>query len=111
MTPNKVIEIVDTIRPNPYSEEMKLRWISELDGMVKRLVFQEDEATPYVLPDDLDKELLISHPYENLYQLYIEAKIGFYNREYGNYNNSAMAFETLFAEYKKAYIREHPARG
>lgn len=137
MTPNKVIEIIDRLKPNSYSEEDKLRWINELDGMVKTLVLQWDEkylaeiktqyenkviteekynaliekTKPYSYPNDMDKELLISDPFDGVYALYLEAKIDFYNKEYGNYNNSAMAFEALFSEYKKDYIRKHPARG
>lgn len=111
MTPNKVIEIVDRLKPNAYSEEDKLRWIDELDGMVQKLVFQADEIIQYSYPEDMDKELLIPAPYENLYALYLEANIDYHNQEYGNYNNSAMMFETQYSEYKKAYIREHPAKG
>ena len=113
MTPNKVIESVDSKRPNAYSEEVKLGWINTLDGMVKRLVHQEDEKNiaPYVYPDDMDKELLIPYPFESVYDLYLESMIDYYNREYGNYNNSAMLFEARFDEYKKAYIREHRAKG
>ncbi len=111
MTPNKVIERVDSVRPNSYDEEFKLSFISELDGMVKRLVFQEGEAAPYKYPEDMDKELLIPFPYDDLYGLYVESMIDFYNREYGNYNNSAMMFENKFTEYKKAYIRAHRAKG
>lgn len=111
MTPNKVIEIVDRLRENPYSEEDKLRWISDLDSIVRRLVIQDTEAVPYMFPDDIDRELLIPYPFDNCYELYLEAMIDYYNREYGNYNNSAMVFENRFNEYKKAYIREHAARG
>jgi hypothetical protein len=137
MTPNKVIEKIDRLKPNSYSEEDKMGWINELDGMVKRLVFQWDEgyiaelktkrdfgqiteeeyndliekAKPYEYPKDMNKELLIPFPFDDTYALYLEAKIDYYNREYGNYNNSAMMFETQFNEYKKAYIREHPAKG
>lgn len=137
MTPNKAIEIVDSLRPNPYSEEDKLRWINELDGMVKRLVFQWDEKyktdmkaqyekekiteeeynafldilKDYSYPEDMDTELLIQAPFENVYASFLEAKIDYHNREYGNYNNSAMMFETQFSEYKKSYIREHKAKG
>lgn len=111
MTPNKVIEIVDGIKPNSYSEEIKIRWISELDGIVQKQVFQEKNATEYVYPDDMDRELLIPHPYDNIYQFYLEAMIDYYNREYGNYNNSVMMFDSKFSEYKKAYIREHAAKG
>ena len=137
MTPNKAIERIDKLRPNPYSEEDKLRWINELDGQVKTLVFQWnekyiqeleskrksgeiteeeykkliDKTKEYSYPEDLDKELLIPAPFENLYCLYLEANIDYHNREYKNYNNTARMFEAQFSEYKKAYIREHQARG
>ena len=111
MTPNKAIEVVDKIKPNPYSEEDKLRWINELDGMVQRLVIQTDKIKQYSYPVDMDKELLIPAPFDDCYTLFLEAKIDYYNREYGNYNNSAMMFEAQFSEYKKDYIRHNPARG
>ena len=111
MTPNKAIEIIDKLKPNSYSEEDKLRWINELDGMVQRLVIQSDEIKQYSYPEDMDKELLIPAPFDDVYTLFLEAKIDYHNREYANYNNSATMFESQFSEYKKAYIREHPVRG
>lgn len=110
MTPNKVIEDVDSIRPNAYDDKIKLSWINELDGMVTRLVLQEDSYTDYVYPQDLEKELIIPSPFDNVYKLYVEAMIDYHNREYENYNNSVMMFDTRFNEYKKAYIREHSAK-
>ena len=132
MTPNKAIEIVDKLKPNSYSEEDKLRWINELEGLVKRLVFQWDEKyveelkkqledgklteekynelidkmKSYAYPDDMDKELLVQAPYDDVYTLFLEAKIDYYNREIANYNNSAMMFEAQYNEYKKDYIRQ-----
>lgn len=111
MTPNKVIEIVDGVKPNTYDEETKLGWINELDGNVKRLVIQDDEFIPYEYPEDMDKELLIPAPFESVYTLYLEAMIDYRNKEYANYNNSASMFETRFSDYKKDYIRHHRARG
>lgn len=137
MTPNKAIEVIDRLKPNAYSEEDKLRWINELDGMVKRVVFQWDEkykaeieaqykneeiteeaykeiidkTKPYAYPDDMDVELCIPFPFDDVYAKYLEAKIDYHNREYGNYNNSVMMFDSQFSEFKKAYIREHKARG
>ena len=137
MTPNKAIEIIDRLKPNIYTDEDKLRWINELDGMVKRLVFQWDKkyfkelktqyeknqiteeeyneildkAKPYSYPEDMVRELLIPAPFDDSYTLFLEAKIDYYNREYGNYNNSAMMFEAQFSEYKKDYIRHNQARG
>ena len=111
MTVNKAIEIIDGLRPNAYGEEDKFRWINELDGKVQKLVMQNDTITQYAYPDDMDKELLIPPPFDDVYVLYLESMIDYYNREYGNYNNSATMFETRFSEYKKAYIREHRAKG
>ena len=111
MTPNKAIEVVDRRKPNSYSEEDKLRWINELEGMVQRLVIQTDDVEQYIYPKDMDKELLVTAPFDDVYTLFLEAKIDYYNREYANYNNSAMMFEAQYDEYKKDYIRKHQARG
>ena len=111
MKPNKTIEIVDRLKPNSYSDEDKLRWINELDGMVQKLVIQTDKIKQYSYPKDMDTELLIPAPFENVYVSYLEAKIDYHNREYANYNNATIMFESQFSEYKKAYIREHKARG
>lgn len=111
MTPNKAIEIIDRLKLNSYGDEDKLRWINELEGMVQRLVIQSDNVTELVYPDDMNKELLITAPYDDVYTLFLEAKIDYYNREYGNYNNSAMMFKAQFTEYKKDYIRHNRAKG
>lgn len=111
MTPNKAIEIIDRLRPNTYGDEDKLRWINELEGMVQRLVIQSDKVNELTYPDDMDKKLIVPAPYDDVYTLFLEAKIDYYNREYGNYNNSAMMFRAQFDEYKKDYIRHNRARG
>lgn len=111
MTPNKAIEIVDRLKPNAYSEEDKLRWINELDGIVQRLVIQADEVKQYSYPEDMDKELLIPAPFDGAYTLYLEANIDYYNREYGNYNNTALMFESQFTEFRKDYIRHNKVGG
>lgn len=111
MTPKKAIEIVDRLKPNSYGEEDKLRWINELDGMVQKLVIQSDKVTECAYPEDMDKELIVTAPFDDVYILFLEAKIDYHNREYANYNNSAMMFEAQFSEYKKDYIRNHRAKG
>ena len=110
MTPNKAIEIVDRLKPNSYTEEDKLGWINELDGEVQKLVIQSDEVVQYQYPDDMDKELLVPAPFDKVYELFLSAQIDYHNREYANYNNAAAMFEARYSEFKKAYIREHPAR-
>lgn len=106
-TPNKVIEYVDKVKVNAYGEEEKFQWLCDLDGMVKRLVMQDEEGVSYEYPRDMDSHLLVPAPFEGVYALYLEAMIDFYNKEYTRYNNVMLMFNAKFDEYKKAYIREH----
>ena len=105
MTASKVIEKIDKLLPNSYDEETILGWLSEVDGIVKTLVFKESGAKPYIFPEDMEKELVIPFPFDDVYESYVMSKIHLYNREYDDYNNYAMVFEKKFIEYKKAYIR------
>ena len=105
-TISKVIEAVDGISPNDYDPEIKFRWMAELDAMVARDVTGQ-EAPAYEYPRDMDRQLLIPAPHDRVYDLYMEAMIDFRNRDYRGYNNAMMAFDHLFTEYKKAYLREH----
>ena len=106
VTINKVIEQVDGVKPNTFETEAKFNWLRDLDGMICRIVMQQ-EFVPYVYPKDLDKELLVGTPYEGMYALYLEAQIDRYHQEYNEYNNTITAFNALLEDFKKAYIREH----
>lgn len=107
MTPNKVIELVDSKKPNAYSEEDKISWMSEVDGMVRRLIHKADAQEPYKYPEDGDRELLIPAPFDGAYVFFVEAMIDYHNKEMQNYNNSVSMFSQRFDEYRKAYIREN----
>lgn len=106
-TINKTIEMVDQLKPNAYGPEEKFRWLSELDGMISRLVMQLPEPVAYAYPDDMDTELLAPAPFEGIYALYMMAMIDFHNRDYDDYNNTMTLFNEQFDAYKKAYIREN----
>lgn len=107
-TMNSVIEYIDNIKPNVYSDDDKYRWMNSLDGMISIEVMEMDEAVEYKLPDDADMELLVKHPYDDIYALYVAAMIDFYNREYNNYNNSVLMFSERYEAFKKWYIRTWP---
>ena len=107
-TMNSVIEHVDSVKPNVYSEDDKYQWINTLEGMVSREVMQE-EAPACELPGDADRELLVGYPYEEIYSLYVMAMIDFHNREYANYNNVMLMFQERLDQFKAWYIRHHAA--
>ena len=105
-TMNNVIQQVDRLKPNVYTDDDKYRWINTLEGMISREVMQKD-APEYFLPDDADAPLMVDHPFDDLYGLYVSAMIDFHNREYDNYNNSVMMFQQKYEQYKAWYIQRN----
>lgn len=106
-TMNSVIEYVDEVKPNVFSDEAKYSWINRLEGLISREVLMED-APSYDLPADADRPLLVDHPYDDVYALYVSAMVDFYNKEYNNYNNSALMFQERLDQFKAWYIRNNP---
>lgn len=106
-TMNTVIERVDGLKPNAYTDEDKYRWINQLEGIVSAQVM--DVLSPeYNLPDDADIPLLVAYPYDDIYELYVSAMIDYHNREYNNYNNAALMFQERMDQFKAWYIQKHP---
>ena len=103
---NKIVEHVDRMNPNVFTDMDKYEWIKTVDGLVANEVMQE-EAPDYALPDDADTPLLVQGPYEDIYRLYVTAMIYLHNREYDHYNNAVMVFKERYEQYKARYIRNH----
>lgn len=103
-TMNTVVEYVDAVKPNAYSNDDKYRWINTLEGLVSREVLNDD-APEYNLPGDAEIPLLVESPYDDIYHLYVSAMIDFYNREYNDYNNTIIMFQERLDQYKNWYIR------
>lgn len=110
---NEVIERVERIKPVVNIEDIdKARWLLQLDGRIYREILLKSEpdpdgeaaTPPLTWPQDGDKPLLVSPPYDNLYDLYLIAMLEFALREYGNYNNTMQAFNDsldVFAAYHR----------
>ncbi len=107
-TINKVLETLSRLKPNTVKDEDIARWLLELDGQLfKELYMPEDTIRPQKWPEDGDLELTASAPYDCLYEYYTLAQIEFYQREYGNYNNTMELFNDALDNYRRAYRRDH----
>lgn len=113
-TINEVIERVDRIKPVVNVDDQdKARWLIELDGRILREIIQKSvhdtppDMPPAEWPEDGDKQLLVPSPYDRLYDLYLLAQIEFTIREFGNYNNSMAAFNSLLDIYACHYRNNH----
>jgi hypothetical protein len=117
MTIIEAIHKIDDLKHNTYSQENKVKWLSNLDSMVKRHVIDTHEGGEGVAFSGYDEntgndtELLIPEPYEECYLLYLEAQIDYHNGEYGRYNNAIERFNTVWNSFQNWYNRTHMPKG
>ena len=116
----KIIEAInriDALKRNTYSQPDKVQWLSRVDSMVKRHIIDNHEGaeevsfTGYDENTDLQTELLVPAPYDELYLRWMEAMIDFHNGEYAKYNNAVDMFNTSYAGFQNYYNRTHMPKG
>lgn len=113
----EAIKIIDDLRPNQYTDEDKVRWLSVLDGktyieVIKTHEGGEDVEWEAYTPVDMDAELIIPAPYD--YEVYINwlmAQIDMANAEVGKYNQSITLYNTAFMQWQQFYNRTHMPLG
>lgn len=111
-TLKSVIEYVDEIKPNAFSNEAKTQWVNECEGLVQTevLLLADAELISYSYNTDKDKELLVKHPHVKIYWAYLTAMIDFANGEYNKYQNTMQMFNAFFGEYMRWFaLWYHPA--
>lgn len=117
MTIHEAISTIDNLKHNTYSQHDKVRWLSRLDSMVKRLVIDTHEGgnditfTSYTENTDPETVLLIPEPFDEAYLRWLEAQIDYTNGEYEKYNNSIEMFNKSWNEYQNYYNRNHMPLG
>ena len=88
-------------------ESDKLSYNKHLDMTRCECGWDSGPETARCYPDDMDKELLVKTPYDNLYDLYIAAQVDYYNRENDNYNDSVTLFKQAEKEWRRKYHQTH----
>ena len=111
-----VIERVDSLKPNAFSEEQKVDWLAQLEGKLAAEVFLINAAGirnfRYQYPDDMDTELLVSFPYDDLYDHWLEAQIDYANGEYDRYQNSTAMYNASYESFATWFLSTYdPAQG
>jgi len=111
-----VIEWVDEVKPNAFSDAVKVQWLSALDGRIAAdvLLFapEEVERLPYVYPGDMDRELLVAPPHDDIYSLWLQARVDEANGEYDRYQNSSQIFNAHYSKFVRWFADTYrPAQG
>ena len=111
----KIIEAISKIndlKHNTYSQSDKIGWLSNLDARVKAQIHDAHEHNHlafygYEDMTDMDTELLVHAPYDEMYLRWLEAMIDYHNSDDDRYNNAIILFNNAYEGYKRFYTRTH----
>ncbi|MBQ7475542.1 MAG: hypothetical protein IJS78_06450 [Clostridia bacterium] len=95
MTAREAVARVDSLHPNTFSEEEKLRWVETVENAIKLEIISTHE------PGDPpgDGELSAPSPYDDLYVLWLDACIDARNGEFDAYANSRVMFNSAYSAF------------
>lgn len=116
MTIQEALDQVDDLKPNTYSDTVKIRWLNQLDGRIYRELVcthegSEDVAAPDYANAARTTQLIAQEPYEQIYVHWLECRIDYYNSELQKFNNTYAVFAADFKEYDSWYNRTHMPLG
>ena len=113
----EAINQVDALVPNNYTEADKISWLSMLDGMIKRDVIDTHEGGDEVVFDGYNEdtptttELIVKAPFDDMYVIWLESKIAYYNNEYVKCNNAITRYNDIYQGFFNDYNRNHMPLG
>lgn len=117
MTIQAAIDQADQLRPNTLDINMKLRWLSNLDGQICSELLAAFEGGQADFPG-YDSEtsktgthLVIPFPYDELYPRFLAMRIDLEHGELERYNNDAAIFNRLWQTVAAHYCRTHTPIG
>lgn len=115
MTIREVIAMADDVKPNSFETATKLAWLNKLEGTLAAEVFlmaPEEVAQLQYTTSDMDVELLVGAPYDDLYELWLEAQIDRANGEYNKYQNTMQSYNARRADFVTWFCQTwDPAQG
>jgi hypothetical protein len=116
MTIIEAITAADSLKANLIPQELKIAWLSTLDGRFKAEVIDTHEGgedivfSGYGANTPLNVELLIKAPYDAVYVSWLEAKIDYTHNDYQRYANTSEVFDNDYRAAINAYNRAHRSK-
>ncbi|MBQ6398200.1 MAG: hypothetical protein IJI06_08660 [Oscillospiraceae bacterium] len=117
MNAREIITEVNDLSPNQYDNDLKLKWLEDLDGKIFRELIERhddpetEERFTEADYEDTGVELLIGPPYaRDIYVNFLRGKIAEANAETERYNLYAAAFNANYQEYAALYNSRTPMK-
>lgn len=103
MTLLKAIARADSVRPNALDQELKADWVMELEAEIAECM--DVELPENTFPKDM--ELLMPFPHDNIYYLYLCAKIDLTMEDTQSYVNDQVVADSAIKGAKSWWRRGH----
>ena len=117
MTILEAIHRVDALRHNVFTQEEKISWLAQVDGLVAEELIRTHEGAEskpfrgYDAETPLEQPLLVSAPYDELYLHYLCAMMDYHNGEFDRYNRSMGLYQAVLSAFTNFYNRTHMPLG
>ena len=115
LTVGQLVQTADLLRENALPQEIKVRWIGELDALIAADVMGLDvlelEQFRYDPEADLDRQPLVRFPHNCMYHYWLCAKIDAENGEYNRYQNSMQLYNAAFLSFRTWFSRVYQVFG
>lgn len=116
MTIQQAIEYADEMKPNAFPANVKSQWLLDLEGKIALDVFllsyKEVKALLEQYQNHPEAELLTTPPHDDLYPLWLMAKIDEANGEYNKYQNAMLTYNAHYGAFVRWFARVYkPAQG
>ena len=95
MTIAQAIAHFDALTPNQLPVPVKVRWLSQLDGLLVQEQLAPEgvgDFSGYNADTDISTELLVEYPHEEIYRWYLEMKTWDALGETAKYNNATQKY-------------------
>lgn len=114
-TLKQLLEYVRELRPElSFSEATLTRWVNHIEAQQASeiLLLHKEDIPQYNYETDTDKQLMVDHPHERIYELYLLTQIDWYDQEFDHYNDELEEFNRCYVDYAK-WVAQHidPAYG
>ena len=108
LTAGQVLAQVDSLLPNAYTREEKLRWLLQAESTVLREIVGPVTREELPAPSELTESsvLTATAPYDALYGLYVQAQIHYADGDTVRCGNAMNLWNRTVAAMQAALLRE-----
>ena len=107
MTIENILDAVDALKPNAYTDAQKTSWLSRCEGQIQTecYLMPVEDVLVYDYTTDSGVTPLVPPPYDKLYESYICAMIDYSQGEYGKYANTMAMFNSDLSAFNRWLVR------